>query len=58
MYMIMEEVAVSKMMELPENFEIAKEYLAEFMTMNQQIEYNNYDAPLGYGKSTGKGSLN
>ena len=46
------------MMELPENFEIAKEYLAEFMTMNQQIEYNNYDAPLGYGKSTGKGSLN
>jgi hypothetical protein len=53
-----DKVAVSKMMELPENFEIAKEYLAEFMTMNQQIEYNNYDAPLGYGKSTGKGSLN
>tara|TARA_R100000231_G_scaffold39703_1_gene34492 strand:- start:3762 stop:4892 length:1131 start_codon:yes stop_codon:yes gene_type:complete len=53
-----DKVAVSRMMELPENFEIAKEYLAEFMTMNQQIEYNNYDAPLGYGKSTGKGSLN
>ena len=49
---------IIKMMQQPENFEIAREYLAEYMTMNQEIEYNNYDAPLGYGKSTGKGSLN
>lgn len=49
---------IIKIMQQPENFEVAREYLAEYITMNQEIEYNNYDAPLGYGKSTGKGSLN
>tara|TARA_R100001440_G_scaffold26906_4_gene44240 strand:+ start:265 stop:1395 length:1131 start_codon:yes stop_codon:yes gene_type:complete len=49
---------IIKIMQQPENFEVAREYLAEYITMNQEIEYNNYDAPLGYGKSTGKGALN